>query len=109
VLRLGAVLHPRPLQQVWLVRGDDRLGVQVPALAALRSPQGLGPFSAGGADRGEGVAAGDEYLLDVAGVQVGAAELDGPDAAAVLGSEVADDIAGQRHGEPLCPGRAQCH
>ena len=58
---------------------------------------------------GEGVPARDEHLFHLAGVQVGAAELDGADAAAVLGGQVADDIAGQRHGQPLRAGRAWGH
>jgi hypothetical protein len=36
------------------------------------------------------VAARDEHLVHAAGVDVGAAELDGSDAAAVLGGQVAD-------------------
>ena len=101
LLGLGAVADPGALHVVGLVGGDDGLGVQVPALAALGRPQGLGPLGAGRADRGEGVPARDEHLLDLAGLHVGAAELDGPDAAAVLDGQVADDIAGQRHGQPL--------
>ena len=103
VLGLGAVRDPGALHVVRLVGGDHGLGLQVPALAALGGPQRLGPLGAGRADGGEGVPAGDEHLLDLAGVQVGAAELDGADAAAVLGGQVADDIAGQRHGQPLRP------
>ena len=85
------------------------LVVEVPAFAALRGPQGLGPFGAGRADRGEGVPAGDEHWFGLAGVQVGAAELDRADAAAVLDGQVADDVAGQRHGQPLCSGRGLGH
>ena len=48
--------------------------------------------------------AGDEDLVDLAGVEVAAAQLDRPDAGAVLDGQVADDIAGQRQGEPLAPG-----
>ena len=109
LLCFGAVLDPHPLFVVGRIGGHDGLGVQVPALAALRGPQCLGPLGAGGADRGEGVPAGDEYLLYLAGVQVGAAQLDGADAGAVLGGQVADDVAGQGHGQPLCPGRAWGH
>jgi hypothetical protein len=56
----------------------------VPAFAALGSAERLSPFGAGRAGIGEGVAAGDQDLLDLAGVQVGAAELNGPDTAVVL-------------------------
>jgi hypothetical protein len=55
------------------------------------------------------VATGDEHLFHLAGVQVGAAELHGPGAAAVLGRQVADDITGQRHGQPLRTSRAWGH
>ena len=108
-LGVGAQLDPHLLLVVGRRRADDGLGVEVPAFAALRGAQRLGPLGAGRADRGEGVPAGHEDLLDLAGVQVGAAELDGADAAAVLGGQVADDIAGQRHGEPLRSGRALGH
>ena len=101
---LGAVLDPHALYVVGLVGGDDGLGVQVPALAALRGPQRLGSLGAGWADGGEGVPARDEHLLDLAGVYVGAAELDGTDAAAMGDGQVADDITGERHGQPLRPG-----
>ena len=68
----------------------DRLVFQVPAFPALRGPQRLCAFGAGWADGGQGSAAGHEHLLDLAGVQVGAAELDGPDAPAVAASQFPD-------------------
>ena len=48
-------------------------------------------------------------MLSVAGVQVGAAELDGAHAPAVFDGQLADDIAGQRHGQPLGSGARLCH
>jgi hypothetical protein len=61
---------------------DDRLVFEVSAFPALRRPQIPGPFRAAGAGGGEGGAAGDEDFFDLAGVDVGAAQLDGPDAPA---------------------------
>ncbi len=103
-LGLGAFLHPPLLILGGRVRIDDRLGFQMPALAALRGPEGPGPLGAGGADRGEGVAAGYEHLLDGAGVEVGAAQLHGPDAGAVLDGQILDDLTGERHSQPLGAG-----
>ena len=50
---------------------------------------------------GQGVPARDEHLLNVAGVEIGAAELDRADARAVLDGQVLDHLPGQRHGHPL--------
>ena len=72
-LGVGAQLDPHALFVVGVVGLDDGLVVEVPAFPALRRAQGLGPFGAGGADRGEGVPAGDEHGFGLAGVQVGAA------------------------------------
>jgi hypothetical protein len=83
-LRLGPVGDRGPLVLAGRVRVDDRFVIEVPAFAALRGPQGPGPLGAGRADRGQGVPAGDEDLLDVTGVDVGAAELDRAQAGAVL-------------------------
>ena len=58
---------------------------------------------------GEGVPAGDEYLLDLAGVDVGAAELDRADAPAVGDGQLAHHIAGERHGQPLGSGGSWGH
>ena len=74
-LGLGALLDPPLLVLGGRVGVDDRLGLQVPAFPALRGPEGLGPLGAGRADRGEGVPAGHEHLLDGAGVEVGPAQL----------------------------------
>ena len=104
-LGLGAHFDPHALHVVGLVGLDDGFVVEVPAFAALGRAQRLGPFGAGRADRGEGVPAGDEHLLDLAGLQVGAAELDRADAAAVGDGQLADHVTGQRHGQPLRPGR----
>jgi hypothetical protein len=73
LLGLGAVLDPHELHVIRVVRGNDRLGVKVPTLTALRSPQVLGPLGAGGADSGESVPARDEYRFDATGLQVRAA------------------------------------
>jgi hypothetical protein len=89
--------------RVWF---DDRFVVQVPAFAALRGAEQPGSFGAWRADRGEGVPAGDEDLLDVAGVDVGAAQLDRPQAGAVLGGYLFDHVPGQRRCQPFCPGLA---
>jgi hypothetical protein len=51
------------------------------------------------------VPAGDEDLLDVAGIDVGATQLDRAQAGTVLGGQVLDHGAGQRHGHPLGPRR----
>jgi hypothetical protein len=109
LLGLGAVLHPHPLLVVGRAGGDDGLCVEVPALPALRRPQCLGPFGARRADGGKGVPAWHEYLFGLPGVQVGAAQLYGADAAAVGDGQVADGLAGQWHGQPLCPGLAWGH
>jgi hypothetical protein len=72
-LGIGAQLDPHALFVVGVVGLDDGLVVEVPAFAALRRTQGLGPVGAGGTDRGEGVPAGNEHGLGTAGFQVGAA------------------------------------
>jgi hypothetical protein len=84
--------------------GEVGFVLEVPAFPALGGPQGLGPFRARGADRRQRVPAGDEHLLDLAGIDVAAAELDRADARALLHGYLADDIADQRHGHPLGPG-----
>ena len=93
-LMLGALLDPHPLHLVGLVSLDAGLVVEVPPLPALGRAQGLGPLSAGGADRGEGVPARDEHLLDLAGLGVGPAELDRSHAPAVGDGQLADHIPG---------------
>jgi hypothetical protein len=45
----------------------------------------------------------------LSGVEVGSAELHGPDAAAVVDSELAHDVAGQRRREPFGAGAALGH
>ena len=72
-LGLGPVSDMGLLLVVGRVRLDDWLVIQVPAFAALRGAQQPGPFGARWAHRDQGVSAGDEDLLDVAGVDVGAA------------------------------------
>ncbi len=100
-LIVGAGLDPVPLFLVRVVRLDHRLVLEMPPFPALRGAERLGPLSAGRADAGEGVPAGNEHLLGLAGVEVGSAELHGADAAAVLDGELAHDVAGQRHGHAL--------
>ena len=86
---------------------DSRVGSQVgfvlelPPLPALHGPQGPGAFGAGRAGMGQGVPAGDEHLVHLAGVEVGAAELDRTDAGSVLDGQVFDHLAGQRRRHPL--------
>ena len=84
LLGLGAEHDPPLLVVGGRVRGQVGFVLEVPAFPALRGPQGPGPFGAGRADVAEGVPARDEHLLGLAGVQVGAAELDRADARAVL-------------------------
>ena len=104
-LRLGPVGDQRPLlfrRRVWV---DDGFVVQVPAFAALRGPQDPGSLGARRAHRGQGVPARDEDLLDMAGVDLGPAQLHRPQAGAVLSGQVLDHVAGQRCGHPLGPRR----
>jgi hypothetical protein len=54
---------------------------------------------------GQRVPAGDEHGVGLAGVQVGASQLDGADAGAVLDGQILDHLAGQRHRHPLRPRR----
>ncbi len=89
---------------VGLVGLDDGFVVEVPAFAALRGAQRLGPFGAGGQTVARVCPHGTSTCSTWPVCDVGAAELDGPDAGAVLDGQVADDIAGQRHGQPLRPG-----
>jgi hypothetical protein len=102
-LSLGALLDPPALHAVRLVRLDHWLVVEVPAFAALGSPQRLGPFGAGWADRGEGVPARHEHLLDLARGDVGAAQLHRPQACPVLNGNLPHHLPRQRHRQPLCP------
>jgi hypothetical protein len=104
-LCLGPVGDCDPLVFSGRVGVDDGFVVEVPAFAALRGAQDPGPFGARRADRGQGVPARDEDLLDMAGVDVGAAQLDRSQAGAVLGGQVLDHGAGQRQRHPLGPRR----
>ena len=108
-LGVGTEFDPHALFVVGVVGLDDGLAVEVPALAALGRPQSLGSFGAGRADGREGVPARDEDGFGLAGVQVGAAQLDRPHASAVVDGELAHDVTGQRHGQPLRPGLGLCH
>ena len=75
-LRVGAALDPHALLVAGLVRRDDGLVIEMPPFAALRRARRLGAVGAGRADRRERVAARDGHMRGMAGVQVGAAELD---------------------------------
>ena len=72
-LRLCPVADCGPLVLRGRVRVDDGFVVQVPAFAALRGPQDPGPLGARQTHRGQRVPARDENLLDMAGVDLGAA------------------------------------
>ena len=104
-LRLGPLGDQRPLVLGSRVRVDDGFVVQVPAFAALRGPQDPGPLGAGRAYRRQGVPARNQNLLDVAGVDLGPAQLHRPQAGAVLGGQILDHLTGQRHRHPLGPRR----
>ena len=104
-LCFGALLDPPALVIAGGVRLDDRFGLEVPAFLALCRPQRPGPFRARRAHAGEGVPAGHQHLLYLAGVEVGAAQLHRPDARTVLDGQVLDDVTGQRHRQPLSPRR----
>jgi hypothetical protein len=100
-LRLGPVGDLGTLlvvRRAWL---DYRFVVQVPAFAALRGAQHPGPFGAWRAHRGEGVPARYEHLVDMAGVDVGTAQLYWPQAGAVLDGYLFDHVPGQRRRQPL--------
>jgi len=98
LLGLGAQLDPQALFVVGLVGLDDGLVVEVPALPALRRPQHPVPLGTRGADRRQGVPARHEHWFGLPSLQVGAPQLDWPDTSAVADGQVADDVAGQRHG-----------
>jgi hypothetical protein len=108
-LEISAGLDPVLLFVVRVVGLDHRLLLKVPAFPALRSAERLGPLRARGARAGEGVPARHQHRLGLSGVQVGSAELHGPDAAAVVDGELAHDLAGQRRGEPFGTGTASGH
>jgi len=105
----GAPFDPHALQLVRVVRLEDGFVVEVPARAALGRPQGLGAFGAGRAYGREGVPAGDEDLFLASGAQVGLAELDRADAAAVVDGELAHHVAGEWCGQALCAGAGLGH
>jgi hypothetical protein len=109
LLNLSAFLDPHALLVVRRVGLDDRFVVEVPAFAALGSAQRPLSFRARGTDGGESVPARDEHLLGLPGVQVSAAELDRAHAPAVRDGQLADNITGQRHRQPLRSGTRLCH
>jgi hypothetical protein len=104
LLGLGPLGDPPLLVLGSRVRLEIRLVLEVPAFLALRHPQRLSPLGTSRAHRREGVPAGDKHCVGLAGVQVAAAQLDRADARAVLDGQVADNLSGQRHGQPLRPG-----
>jgi len=108
-LRGRAPLDPHALHFVRRAGLEDGFVVEVPALAALRCPQGLGAFGAGRAHAGEGVPARHENVFGAPSVQVGFAELDRADAAAVVDGELPHDIACERLGEAFGAGAALGH
>ena len=103
LLGFGAQHDPPLLVLGGGVGGDVGFVLEVPALPALRGAQRPSPLRTRGAHRGQGVPAGDEHLVHLPGVEVGAAQLHRADARAVLDGQVPDDLAGQRHGHPLRP------
>ena len=107
-LRLGPVSNQCPLVLGSRVGVDDELLVEVPAFAALRGPQDPGSFGTRRAHRGQSVPARDQHLLDVASVDLGPAQLHRAQARAVLGGQILDHGAGERHRHPLGPRRPPC-
>jgi hypothetical protein len=103
-LGLGAVLYPHRLHLIRRWRIGDGFSVQVPAFPTLGGPEVLGAFRARRADVGEGGPAGDEHVVDFAGLGVDAAELDRAQAGAVILGDRAHRIAGGGLGHPLGPG-----
>jgi hypothetical protein len=104
-LDLGTVLDPPLLVIGGRVGLEVGFAVEVPAFAALRGAQVLGPFGARRAHAGEGVSRRAPAPARFAGGQVGAAQLHGADTAAVADRDVFNDVTGQRHCHPLRPCR----
>ena len=103
-LGLGAVLDPHGLFVVGRGCGRDGLGVQVPPFPALAGAQVLGPFRARRAHAGQRGTAGHEDLVHLAGVGVGAAELDRAQARAVVRRRPSGPHRGQSDGPSSRPG-----
>ena len=104
LLGLGPLGDPPLLvfgRRVWL---DVGFVLEVPAFPALGGAQGLGPFRAGRAYRVQGAPARDQHGLCLAGLAVGAAQLDRADARAVLHGHLAEHVTGHWHGHPVGPG-----
>jgi hypothetical protein len=104
---LGFAAQHRPplLHVIWFVGVEGRFCVQVPALAALSSAERLGPLGTRRAGVGERVTARDQDLGHLACIQVGAPQLNGPDATAMLDRQIAHDVSSQRHRQPLGSGQ----
>jgi hypothetical protein len=81
-LRFRAGGEPELLRLIGRARREIRLGVQVPAIAALLGAQRLRPDGAWLADRLEGCTARDHLMVDFAGGEIGTAHLDRAGAAA---------------------------
>src|SRR5258707_3277731 len=95
-----------------VVRRRCRVGgfvLEVPAVAALLGAQRPGAFGAGRAGGVEGGAARDQDLGDLAGVEVGAAELDGPDATSAVLGDLPQRITRERMSQPGSAGRPVSH
>jgi hypothetical protein len=96
-LGISALFDPPQLLVIGRVGLEDRFGLEVPAFPALRHPQVLGPVRARRADRRQRVPARDQHRFGLARGQVGAAQLDRPDAPAMTDGQVLNHVAGQRH------------
>ena len=106
-LRLRAFADPHLLNVIRVGAGQVRFVLEMPAFPALLGAQRLGAFGARGADGGEGVPARDHDLLNLAGVQVGAADLDGTDAPATGDGQVPERPRGPAATAPAPGQQAQ--
>jgi hypothetical protein len=79
--------------------------LEVPPFPALGGPQVLRPLGAGRADAGQGRPARDEHLFHLPGRLIDTAELDRPQACAVVFGHGPHRIPGRRVGHPVSPGR----
>ena len=96
-LSFSALPDPPPLVLGGRAGVHDGLCLEVPAFRALHSPRRPRARSAhDGHTEARVCPARREHLLDLTGVEVGAAQLHRPDAGAVLDGQVVDDLPGQR-------------
>jgi hypothetical protein len=103
-LGLGAQGDPPLLVLAGRAGGEAGFVLEVPAFPALGGAQGLGPLRARRAYRVQRAPARHQDGLRLAGFLVGAAQLDRPDARAVLDGHVPKHVTSQRHGHPVGPG-----